>query len=86
MTTDLTPQARMAQLMQNGFCVIEKVADDWLLDRTRACVDKALAEVDAERLARTKSPGSLIDSDNYPELADLIGNPRARWPNSTAWA
>ena len=46
MTTDLTPQARMSKLKQNGFCVIEKVADEWLLDRTRACVDKALAEVD----------------------------------------
>ena len=77
MTTDLTPEARMAQLKQNGFCVIEKVADKWLMDRTRACVDKALAEVDPERLAKTKSPGSLIDSNNYPELADLIGNRRA---------
>jgi len=77
MTTVLTPEARMAELIQNGFCIIEDVADEWLLNRTRACVDKALAEVDAERLAKTKSPGSLIDSNNYPELADLIGNPRA---------
>ena len=73
----LTPAARMAELKQNGFCIIENVADEWLLDRTRACVDKALAEVDPDRLQKTKSPGSLIDSNNYPELADLIGNPRA---------
>ena len=33
MTTDLTPEARMAQLKQNGFCVIEKVADEWLIAR-----------------------------------------------------
>ena len=77
MTTLLTPEARMAELKQNGFCIIENVADEWLLDRTRACVDKALAEVDPDRLQRTKSPGSLIDSNDYPELADLIGNPRA---------
>ena len=77
MTNNGSPETRMAQLMQDGFCVIEKMADDWLLDRTRACVDKALSEVDPERLAKTKAPGSLIDSDHYPELADLIGNPLA---------
>ena len=77
MTANMTPETRMAELKQNGFCIIENVADERLLNRTRACVDKALAEVDPERLERTKSPGSLIDSNNYPELADLIGNPRA---------
>ena len=77
MTNNGSPETRMAQLMQDGFCVIKKMADDWLLDRTRACVDKALSEVDPERLAKTKAPGSLIDSDHYPELADLIGNPLA---------
>ena len=77
MTANLTPAARMAELKQNGFCIIENVADERLLDRTRACVDKALAEVDPDRLQKTKSPGSLIDSNDYPELADLIGNPRA---------
>ena len=67
----------MAQLKQDGYCLIGNVAGESLLNRTRACVDKALAEVDTERLAKTKAPGSLIDSDNYPELADLIGNRRA---------
>ena len=33
--------------------------------------------MDPERLEKTKAPGSLIDSNNYPELADLIGNRRA---------
>ena len=68
---------RLAQLKRDGFCIIEEMADEWLLNRTRACVDKALAEVDPERLAKTKAAGSLIDSYNYPDLADLIGNPRA---------
>ena len=77
MTNNASPARRMAQLKQDGFCIIEKMADARLLDRTRACVDRALAGVDPERLAKTKAPGSLIDSDNYPELADLIGNPRA---------
>ena len=77
MATELKAKERMAQLIENGFCVIEGVADEWLLNRTRACVDKALAEVEPERLEKTKAPGSLIDSNNYPELADLIGNRRA---------
>ena len=67
----------MAQLKRDGYCIFANAAGGSLLNRTRACVDKALAEVDPERLAKTKAPGSLIDSDNYPELADLIGSRRA---------
>ena len=77
MGANVSPETRMTQLKQDGYCVIENMADGWLLDRTRACVDRALAAVDAERRARNKAPGSLIDSNGYPELADLIGNPRA---------
>lgn len=72
-----TPKEQFDQFLHEGYCVIEKMADEWLLDKTRACADKALAEVDAEKLANARVPGSLIDSNNYPELADLIGNPRA---------
>ena len=44
MTANMTPETRMVELKQNGFCIIENVADERLLNRTRACVDKALAE------------------------------------------
>ena len=53
------------------------MADEALLNKTRACVEKALAEYDQEHRDNTKAPGSLIDSNFYPELADLIGNRRA---------
>lgn len=71
------PAARLEQLQQDGFCVIPQVVDDAVLARTRRCARRAVAEQDAETLARTRSPGTLIDSGPYPELADLIGNPRA---------
>ncbi len=64
-------------LIEDGFCVIPNMADGALLNKTRACVQKALAEYDAEKRENTKAPGSLIDSNFYPELADLIGNPLA---------
>ena len=64
-------------LIEDGFCVIPNMADGALLNKTRACAQKALAEYDAEKRENTKAPGSLIDSNFYPELADLIGNPLA---------
>ncbi len=77
MTENSSAAARMEQLKQDGYCIIEDMASEELLEKTRACVDKALAEIDPERLAKARAPGSLINSDNYPELADLIGNPLA---------
>ena len=65
------------QLKRDGYCVLEDMADAVLLDKTRACVDEALSAVDEEARARTRSPGSLIDSNEWPDLGDLIGNPRA---------
>ena len=76
-TKTIAPDILKQQLVEDGYCVIPGLVSESLLDKTRACVDKALAEVDAERREQTKAPGSLIDSNFYPELADLIGNPAA---------
>ena len=76
-TATISAATLKRQLIDDGYCVIPNQVDETLLKKTRACVDKALAEVDAERRELTKAPGSLIDSNFYPELADLIGNPRA---------
>lgn len=77
METTVSPDKLATQLREDGFCVIPNMADENLLKNTRACVEKALAEYDAEQRDNTKAPGSLIDSNFYPELAELIGNPRA---------
>ena len=71
------PAERLEQLRRDGFCVVPDVVDEAVLERTRQCAQRAVAAQDAERLAMTRSPGTLIDSDRYPELADIIGNPRA---------
>ena len=71
------PAERLEQLQRDGFCVIPDIVDEAVLERTQRCVERAVAAQDAERLALTRSPGTLIDSDGYPELADIVGNPRA---------
>ena len=77
MEMTLSVEKLAEQLREDGFCVIPNMADEALLNATRACVEKALAEYDAEHRASSKAPGSLIDSNHYPELAELIGNPLA---------
>ena len=74
---DAVGAERLQQLQDEGFCVVPDMAPPALIEHTQACVERAVATQDAERLARTRSPGTLIDSDGYPELADLIGNPAA---------
>ena len=69
--------AKLEQFQREGYCVLEKMADEALLRRTRECVERAVGMQDVERLARTRSPGTLIDSNVYPELAGIIGNPVA---------
>ncbi len=75
--TDAVGAERLQQLQREGFCIIRGMASPSLIEHTRACAERAIATQDEERLARTRSPGTLIDSDRYPELADLIGNPAA---------
>ena len=72
-----SPSAELKQLQTEGYCILENIADEALLDRTRACVEQAVATQDAERLAHTRAPGTLIDSGPHPELAGIVGNPAA---------
>ena len=72
-----TGTVRLREFEEQGYSVIPDMADEKLLQQTRACVQRAVAAETEEHLAKTKSPGTLIDSDAFPELADLIGNPKA---------
>ena len=72
-----SPSANLKQLQTEGYCILENIAVEALLDRTRACVEQAVATQDAERLAHTRAPGTLIDSGPHPELAGIVGNPAA---------
>ena len=73
----LEPTAKRKQFQREGYCVLENIASEAILERTRACVRKAVATQDLEKLARARSPGTLIDSGPYPEFAGIIGNPTA---------
>ena len=44
---------------------------------TREVAMRAVRELSAEQLAATRSPGTLINSNHHPGLAECIGNPRA---------
>ncbi len=77
MKTSSAAKQKLEQLKRDGFCVIEDVANKSLLEKTCACATQAVASLDDDQLARARSPGSLINSDVQPALADLIGNPRA---------
>ena len=71
------PPAKLKQLQNEGYCILENVADEALLERTRACVKQAIATLDDDQLTRNVSPGTLIDSGPHPELAGIVGNPTA---------
>ena len=68
---------KLTQLQHKGYCILENVAHDALLERTRACVEQAIATQDSEKLAGVCSPGTLIAAEHHPGLAGLIGNPIA---------
>ena len=68
---------RERQFQREGFCVIPKIANERLLKLTRACAKRAIATQKEERPDRALSLGMHVDSYAYPELADIIGNPRA---------
>jgi len=67
---------KLNQLQKDGFCILEDAADERLLDKTRECTKSALSDINDDYLESQRSPGTLIDSGKYPELAVLIGNPK----------
>ena len=72
-----TSTLQIEQLKHDGFFILEDVASADMIEKTRACAAQAISSLSEDDLAGARSPGSLINSDNYPGLADLIGNPRA---------
>ena len=64
-------------LIEEGFCVLENMLDARTLRHTREVAMRAVRELSAEQLEATRSPGTLIYSDQHPGLAECIGNPKA---------
>lgn len=70
--------ASKQQLIDDGFCVIERVLDAAAMDHARAVSAQALAEVSSDHRARNRSQGSLIHMADYPGYAAIIGHPALR--------
>ena len=70
--------AAYQQLCEEGYCVIERVLDDVLLDDISRLSAEALSVTSSEHRTQNRSQGSLINIADYPGYAPLIGNAKAR--------
>ncbi|MDH3658807.1 MAG: phytanoyl-CoA dioxygenase family protein [Alphaproteobacteria bacterium] len=66
------------QLCEDGYCVIERVLEDSLLDDISRLSSEALRATSSEHRTQNRSQGSLINVADYPGYAPLIGHARAR--------
>ena len=73
--TDFELKAR--ELIGEGFCVLEGMLDAGTLGHTRDVAMEAVSELSEEQLEATRSPGTLINSNDYQGLAECIGNSKA---------
>ena len=73
--TDFELKAR--QLIGEGFCVLEGMLDAGTLRHTRVAAMNAVCGLSEEQLEATRSPGTLINSNDHPGLAECIGNSKA---------
>ncbi len=77
-TPPVTELGRKAHLLiEDGFCVLEDMLNADILQHTRSVAKKAVCNLSARQFEATRAPGTLIDSDNHPGLAECIGNPKA---------
>ncbi|HIM12582.1 TPA: phytanoyl-CoA dioxygenase [Candidatus Poribacteria bacterium] len=67
-----TNQQKHLQLIQDGFCVFEKVLDPIMLGRVRAASDCLLDAQPPEHFEAQKSTGSMISVYTDPFFAELV--------------
>jgi len=82
MSTDIAPAAvdvdrKARQLIHEGYCVLEDMLDAGTLRHTREVAMRAVRGLSEEQLEATRSPGTLINSNHHPGLAECVGNPKA---------
>ena len=63
------------QLQNEGYCILKDVVSNELLSRTRDCVYEAITKHADLQSNKNQSPGLMVDSDDYPELSGIVGNP-----------
>lgn len=62
-----------ANLLSDGFCVVEKALPASLISELQAQSDNILQSVDRDHRDRNRSQGSLVQLADYPQFAPLIG-------------
>ena len=77
MTTTTIALDKQAQLIRDGYCVIEQVLTPEMLARVRAASDGLLEAQSAEHFEEQKSTGSMISVYDDPFFADLVAYPTA---------
>ena len=70
----MLPSSR-EQLQNEGYCILKDVVSNELLSRTRDCVYEAITKHADLQSNKNQSPDLMVDSDDYPELSGIVGNP-----------
>lgn len=65
------------QLIGEGYCHLSGIASEELIEQIRESADRIAEEVSEEHKRRRRFQGTIIDVRDYPEMAPLIGLPRA---------
>ncbi|MCY3864668.1 MAG: phytanoyl-CoA dioxygenase family protein [Chloroflexi bacterium] len=68
-------KAKREQLDLDGYCLLEGIIQDDMLDSLRQATDRALARQDATHFSRNRAQGSLIRVTEEPFMAQLIAYP-----------
>jgi hypothetical protein len=71
------PQAvtpALAQLQRDGYCVLKNILDKEMVQRLRVYSRSRIATLDEEHLKHFKAAGTMIDSNNMPEFAEVFAH------------
>jgi hypothetical protein len=74
---DVDFEDKARELIENGFCVLKDMLHADTLKLTRDVSMKAVSALSPQQLEDTRSPGTLINSNKHPGLAECVGNPKA---------
>ena len=72
------PTADSLQLETQGFCVVEGLLEQALIDRLRRQSETILSHLPKEHRERNRSQGSLVPMADHPDFAEIIGHPSLR--------
>jgi len=66
------------ELDRDGFCLLEGIIEDAMLERLRQVTDSVIARQEAAHFERNRAQGSLIRATEHPFMARLVAYPPMR--------